>query len=145
LVETPFFVGILHRSRAFAMLRLWSFLRKRLLSFRWAFLGIADLLRHHPNAWVHLLAAIAVVSLGVLFGVSRIEWCLLVLCIAQVLALEALNSAVEYLADRISTEKHPLLGKAKDIAAGAVLLSAMGAAVVGVLIFGPYLWMWWQG
>lgn len=123
----------------------WSFLKKRLLSFRWAFLGIADLLRHHPNAWIHFLAAILVISLGILLGVSHLEWCVLILCISQVLALEAVNSAIEYLADRISMEQHPLLGKAKDIAAGAVLLSAMGAAVVGGLIFVPHLWVWWQG
>lgn len=127
------------------MLNLWSFLKKRVLSFRWAFLGIADLLRHHHNAWIHLLAAVVVVCLGLLLGVSRLEWCLLILCIAQVLALEAINSAIEYLADRISTEHHPLLGKAKDIAAGAVLLSAIGAAVIGGLILGPYLQTWWQG
>ena len=127
------------------MRSLFLFIQKRLLSFRWAFHGIADLLRHHHNAWIHSLAAVVVVVLGLALGVSRLEWCLLVLCIAQVLAFEALNSAVEYLADRISTEQHPLLGKAKDIAAGAVLLSAIGAAVVGLLIFVPYGWAWWQG
>lgn len=127
------------------MQHLWSFLKKRILSFRWAFLGIADLLRHHHNAWIHLLAAVVVVGLGLVLGVSRLEWCILILCIAQVLALEAVNSAIEYLADRISTEQHPLLGKAKDIAAGAVLISAIGAAIIGVLIFVPYLQQWWQG
>jgi diacylglycerol kinase len=65
------------------------------------------------------------------------------LCIALVLALEAVNSAIEYLADKISPEQDPLIGKAKDIAAGAVLIAAIGAAIIGSLIFIPKLIALW--
>jgi len=69
-----------------------------------------------------------------------IEWCLVILAIALVIACEAINTAIEFLTDRVSTEPHPLSGKAKDVAAGAVLISSAGAAVIGVMIFGPKLW-----
>lgn len=116
---------------------IWRFFTQRLKSFRWAFKGLLDLYSHHPNAQVHLLATI-VVLIGVFYwGVSTTEACLLVLCIVLVTAMEAMNSAVEYLADKISSEQDPLIGKAKDIAAAAVLLCSIGAALVGGFIFVP--------
>ncbi len=117
-----------------------SFLKARLHSFKWAFLGVKDLFWNHPNAQVHALATAIVIPLGVYLQISRLEWALLVLCIAFVLSTEALNSAVEYLADKVSPEQDPLIGKAKDIAAAAVLLSSIGAALVGFLILGPPLY-----
>jgi diacylglycerol kinase len=119
---------------------IFSFLKARLHSFKWAFKGIKDLLRHHPNAQVHTLATCLVVPLSFYLKISRIEWAIILLCIALVLSMEALNSAVEYLADKVSPEQDPLIGKAKDIAAAAVLLSSMGAALVGLLILGPPLY-----
>ena len=79
---------------------------------------------------------------GFFFEVSRWEWCLLILCVAVVLAAEAFNSALEYLVDLVSPGQHPLAGKAKDIAAGAVLIVAIGAALVGLLIFIPKALLW---
>jgi diacylglycerol kinase len=67
------------------------------------------------------------------------EWVALVICIVLVLALEAVNTALEYLTDLVSPEYHPLAGKAKDVAAAAVLIAAIGAVWVGILIFMPYL------
>jgi diacylglycerol kinase len=119
---------------------LLSFLKARIHSFKWAFLGIKDLFWKHPNAQVHVLATLLVVPLGIYLQLGRLEWALLVLCIALVLSMEALNSAVEYLADKVSPEHDPLIGKAKDIAAAAVLLASIGAALVGLLILGPPLW-----
>ncbi len=114
-------------------------LKARLNSFRYAFRGIADLLRHTPNARIHLFASCCVVIAGLFFGITRLEWCILILCIALVFAAEAANTAIEYLTDLVSPEYHQLAGKTKDAAAAAVLLAAIGAAIVGIIIFAPYL------
>ena len=111
----------------------------RLKSFRFAFNGLAVLLKTQHNAWLHLLATLVVVALGVSLQVSRMDWCLLTLAISQVWIAEGLNTAVEYLADAVTLEQHPLIGKAKDVAAGAVLLSAVGAAIVGAAVFYPHI------
>lgn len=112
---------------------------KRIASFRYAFRGLSDLFRSQPNARIHLLAAAFAVALGFYCGISRMEWVAISICIALVLALEALNTALEYLTDLVSPEFHPLAGKAKDAAAAAVLLAALGAAAVGLLVFIPHV------
>jgi diacylglycerol kinase (ATP) len=111
----------------------------RVSSFRHAFTGIRVLLESQHNAWIHGAASVAVVIAAAFFGLSRLEWCLVVLAIALVWVAEGVNTALELLADATSPEHHPLVGRAKDVAAGAVLISALGSAVVGVLIFGPRL------
>lgn len=115
-------------------------LRRRVDSFRYAFQGLADLIRNQPNTRIHFGIAILVVGAGFYFGISRLEWVAVVLCITIVIALEALNTALEYLTDLVSPGYHPLAGKAKDAAAAAVVLAAVGAAVVGAVIFGPRVW-----
>lgn len=112
--------------------------RKRIISFRYAFQGLSDLFRSQPNARIHLLAAAVVVAFGYWFRISRMEWVALTICITLVLVLEAVNTALEYLTDLVSPEFHPLAGKAKDVAAAAVLLAAMGALIVGLLIYIPH-------
>lgn len=112
-------------------------LQKRANSFRYAFQGLADLLRSQPNARIHLAAAAAAVAAGFFFHISRMEWVALALSIALVFALEAVNTALEYLTDLVSPAHHPLAGKAKDAAAAAVLVAALGAAAVGLLVFLP--------
>ena len=119
------------------------YIKRRLASFGWAIKGIIDLIRNHPNAQIHVLATFMVLPLGFYFHLPPVEWGLIILCIALVLALEAVNSAVEYLADKISPEQDPLIGKAKDIAAGAVLIAAVGAAIIGSLIFIPKVIALW--
>lgn len=106
-------------------------------AFRDAFRGVAELLHTQRNARFHFVATVVVLAAGLWLGLSLLEWALVALCIALVLALEAVNTALEYLTDLVSPHYHPLAGKAKDIAAGAVLFSAVGAVVVGLLIFGP--------
>ena len=120
-------------------------IKKRLLSFRYAFRGIALLFATQANARIHLTAALAVLAAGVFFQVSRTEWMLLALAICLVLMAEALNTALEFLTDLVSPGHHELAGKAKDAAAGAVLLCALGAAGVGIAIFGPRLFAWLGG
>ncbi|RMF24321.1 MAG: diacylglycerol kinase family protein [Bacteroidetes bacterium] len=111
--------------------------KARFNSFRFAFAGLVELFRSTPNARIHLFFAVAVVAAGFFLHISLLEWMLVVLCMAAVFAAEAFNSALENLTDLSSPQPHPLAGKAKDLAAAAVLLSALGAAVVGLLIFGP--------
>ena len=85
------------------------------------------------------MAMVVVIALGLLFGIKSWEWVVLILCITLVLAAEAFNTAIEFLTDLVSPDYHPLAGKAKDTAAAAVLICAIGAATVGFLILGPYL------
>ncbi|HRH81341.1 MAG TPA: diacylglycerol kinase family protein [Thiobacillaceae bacterium] len=91
------------------------------------------------NFRFHLTAAVAVLALATSLRVSALEWALLLICVFWVLAMEAMNSALETLADRVSRDHDPLIGRAKDVAAAAVLLSALGAACVGLIILLPYL------
>ena len=120
---------------------MFQFIKERLASFRWAIKGLGDLYRNHPNAKVHLLATLLVVPLSFYLQIALVEWCLVVLCIGLVMAMEAMNSALEYLADKVSTEQDELIGKAKDMAAAAVLLASIGAAIVGGIIFLPKLYL----
>lgn len=114
-------------------------LGERLASFRFALAGLATLLREQHNTRIHLAATIAVVVLGFALEVSRGEWMALVIAIALVWMAEAFNTAVEYLSDAAVPEQHPLIGKAKDVAAAGVLLAAAAAALIGALVFLPYL------
>jgi len=100
--------------------------------------GILELLRSQHNAWVHVVATISVITAATFFGVTVTEWCLLVLVITTVWVAEGVNTAFEFLCDVASPDFHPLVKKSKDVAAGAVLLSALGAATVGLIIFIPY-------
>lgn len=113
-------------------------LRGRLASFVHAGRGLRVLL-HEPNARLQLLAATAVIALGGWLDVGRTDWALLVLASGFVLALEAMNTALEALADRVAPERHPLVARAKDVAAGAVLIASIAAALVGFLVLGPPL------
>jgi len=115
------------------------YLAARLESFRCAFRGVWTLLASQQNARIHLLATACACGLGLLIGLSLLEWCAIVVAIVMVWAAEALNTAFELLCDAASPEFHPLVQKGKDVAAGAVLLSALGAVVIGLLVFVPHL------
>lgn len=114
-----------------------DFILKRIRSFRYAIQGIFDLFLSQGNAQVHLLAVVVIVGLGLYLGLSAVEWGLILICMALVLSLEAMNTAVEYIVDLVSPELHPLAGKAKDVAAAAVLLAVMVCGVVWGIIFLP--------
>ena len=111
----------------------------RVESFKHAIHGIGLMLRSQHNAWIHAMATVLVTVFGLLFGVTPSQWCWLVLAIVVVWTAEALNTALEFLADFASPEFHPLVKKAKDVAAGAVLISAMGSVIIGLFVLGPYL------
>ncbi|RMG59319.1 MAG: diacylglycerol kinase family protein [Bacteroidetes bacterium] len=112
----------------------------RIRSFGYAFRGIGIFFRDTPHAQIHLLAIVLISALGGWLGLSATEWCLILICMGLVIVAEALNSALEYLTDLASPEVHPLAGKAKDVAAGAVLLGVIFAAGVWGIIFLPKLW-----
>lgn len=114
----------------------------RIRSMRHAAVGIGEMLVTQHNAWIHATATAVVVCLGLLAGVSSIQWCVLVLAMAAVWVAEALNTAFELLCDVASPDFHPVVKKAKDVAAGAVLLSALGSIVIGLIIFVPYIERW---
>ena len=116
-----------------------SYMKKRKLAFKYAGNGVKRLVGGEAHAKIHLIAAVLVVVFGFLLQLSLLEWCIVILCIGGVFMAEAFNTAIEKLADRISRENDPLIGTAKDVAAGGVLLMSIAAAIVGVIIFLPKL------
>ena len=114
--------------------------RGRLIrSFRYALRGVGLMLALQANARIHALATGVVVALGFVLGLERWEWCAVIGAIGLVWAAEAFNTAIEALTDLVSPGEHPLAGRAKDIAAGAVLCAAITAVVIGFIVFGPRL------
>lgn len=111
----------------------------RIRSVKFALRGIRFLVTSQRNAWIHTAATVAVVATGLMVGLSASLWAWIVVAIGSVWTAEALNTAFEFLADVASPNFHPLVEKAKDVAAGAVLLAAIGAVVIGGLVFWPIL------
>ena len=113
----------------------------RIRSIRCALTGIRVMIFSQHNAWIHAAATLVVVMVSLAFHLTRTEWCWIVLAIISVWTAEALNTAFEFLTDVASPEFHPLAAKAKDVAAGGVLIAAIGSAVIGLLVLGPYVLM----
>ena len=122
-----------------------GFWRSRGKSFACAARGIALLLRTQVNARIHLLATVLVIAAGFAFHLTCSEWIGIAIAIGLVWITEAVNTAIEILADRITRERDEQIGRAKDLAAGAVLLAAISAAVIGVCILGPHVWALLRG
>lgn len=101
--------------------------------------GLAVVLRTQHNAWLHALATAVVFAAGLYVGLSRLEWGAIVLAMMTVWTAEAINTALELVVDLVSPEMHPIAGRAKDVAAGAVLIAACGALIVGALVFVPHI------
>ncbi|NJM07712.1 diacylglycerol kinase family protein [Candidatus Gracilibacteria bacterium] len=114
-------------------------LAKLLRAFRYAFGGLGYLLRTQRNAQIHCLIGLCALALGAFLGLARWEWLALVLTIALVLAAEGVNTAIEAAVDVATEAYHPLARVAKDVAAGAVLICAIAAVIVGCIIFLPHL------
>lgn len=111
-------------------------LRHRAHSFKNAAKGIA-LLFSQANAYIHSGVAGLVIIAGFVFNIALWEWCLLIMCIGSVFCAEAFNTAIEHLSDKVCRHYDPLIGKTKDIAAGAVLITVIAAVAVGLIIFIP--------
>jgi len=110
----------------------------RIRSFRSAIAGIVRMIRCQHNAWIHAVATLVVLGCGFLLQISALDWCWIILAISIVWTAEALNTAFEFLADAASPNPHPLVRDAKDVAAGAVLITAIAAAIIGAIIFWPH-------
>lgn len=108
-------------------------------SFKHAFRGVAIIFKTQHNAWLHGVALVVVVVLGLVLDVSKGEWAALILAITGVLAAEAFNTAVEIDIDLTSPNYHPYARDTKDVASAAVLITALGAFIVGLVIFIPKL------
>ncbi|MEM1111310.1 MAG: diacylglycerol kinase family protein [Pseudomonadota bacterium] len=116
-----------------------TWLQQRAQAFGHALQGVRWLLQETAHAKIHLIASAAVFLLAGWLQIARSDWQVLVLTVALVWLAEGMNSALEYLADAAVPEHHPLVGKAKDVAAGAVLTSASFAIVMAWLVFAPYV------
>jgi len=114
-------------------------IRSRFNSFKFAFQGLYTLFKEQPNARIHLVCSILVIFLGFLFGINKTDWTILILVILLVLITEGINTAIEYLCDKTTTEIDPLIKKSKDVAAASVLLSTFGAVIIGIIIFSSYI------
>jgi len=120
-----------------------SFITNRARSFCYAMQGIVAFLKKEPNGQIQLFAAIAVTTAGFYFKISGIEWCIQTLCIAFVLSLEMVNSTIEKHIDCLTAEFKPELKYIKDVAAGAVLISALASMVIATIIYLPKIKEYW--
>lgn len=112
----------------------------RLKSFKYAFNGIKILIKEEPNARIHLLASLVVIMLSVVLEINVMEWVAVVFCIGFVLVAETFNTSLENISDFISPEKNETIKTIKDLAAAAVLLSALTAFTIGLIIFIPKIY-----
>ena len=114
-------------------------LQKRARSLGFAWHGLVVLIHTQHNAWIHAVATLVVLGAGLVAGLSRVDWALLTLATAAVWSAEALNTAVEALGDAVSPCDNELIRVAKDVAAGAVLVAAVGSVIIASLVFWPHL------
>ena len=119
-----------------------TWISARYHSFGYAFRGIIYLFKTQPNAQIHAVAAVLVILLGFLFHISPLEWALIAISIGAVITTELINTAIESLTDLLSPEIQPKAGFVKDLAAGAVLVSAIAAGCIGCIIFVPKFFEW---
>lgn len=111
----------------------------RIRSFGYALRGLCFMLKTQHNTWIHLAATIVVVAAGFWLGIAPGDWRWIILAIALVWVAEIVNTAFEHLCDVVQPEFHASVRTAKDVAAGAVLVAAIAAVIIGVLVFLPYL------
>jgi len=102
--------------------------------------GLAHVFKTERNARIHVATAFGSIILGLVLGLSLIEWALILVAVTLVFVGEMLNTVVERIVDLMILQKHPLAQQAKDVAAGAVLVAAVSSVAIGLLVFGPHLW-----
>ncbi len=113
--------------------------KKRMKSFTFAWKGIRNLVSREHNMRIHCFAAAAVIVAGFAFGVSKGEWIAIIVSIAIVMTAEAFNTAIERIVDLVSPGFNEKAGEIKDLASGAVLITAIAAAIIGLIVFIPYV------
>lgn len=119
----------------------WRFIIRRFRAFKHAFSGWIFVLKTQENAWLHSVATVLVVLLGLWLKLPPRDWAVLILAIAMVWTAEFINTSLEAVVDLASPEKHPLAKAGKDVGAAAVLIAALSSVVIGLLILGPPLWL----
>ena len=118
-----------------------EFLRSRLRAFRYAFAGWWFVIRTQRNAWIHAVISLMAISLAIWLKIDAQDWAVLILTITIVWTAEFLNTALEAVVDLASPQHHPLARVGKDVGAAAVMIAAASSVVIGLLIFGPPLWV----
>jgi len=108
---------------------------KNLQTFKHAITGITHVFKKEQNFRIHSIAAILVIIAGIIFSIDKTEWLIIIIAITSVITLELLNSAIEYVCNFISPEYHEKIKIIKDASAGAVLIAAIGAFIIGLVIF----------
>jgi diacylglycerol kinase len=114
-------------------------MKKFIQSFLYAIKGISVSMKEQRSLKIQMFVAVITLGAGFYFRISDIEWCIVLLSIGLVIGFEMINTAIENLVNLVTTERKPLAGKVKDIAAGAVLVVAIMAVIVGLVIFGKYI------
>ncbi len=113
-----------------------EFLRTRRRSFAWAFRGLVYAFKTQPNIWVHAVATLLVIAVSIWLQISKIEWLAIIMAIGLVWVAELMNTVAETIVNISSPDKHPLARIAKDLAAAAVLITAIVAATIGIIVLG---------
>lgn len=113
--------------------------RFSILSFKYAFEGLLVAIKEEPNLKFHFLIGLLVIVLSFVLNISRQDWMVIFILIGFVIAIELTNTAIEAVVDHFVSKEHPGAKLSKDISAGAVLIAALTAAIVGAMIFLPYL------
>ena len=117
-----------------------SYLKKLINKFKYAFNGLIEGLLHDSSIQIQYFIAACVIIFCLFLPLSKIEWSIILLIIALVIALEYLNSALELICDFISEQYHPLIKKIKDYGSGVVLVVSLFAIIIAILIIGDKLW-----
>ena len=112
-------------------------MKKLIKSFKYAFEGIFKVIKEEQNMKIHIAIMILVIIFGILFKISKIEWIICIALFGLVISMELINTAIENTVDLITKEKNEQAKIAKDVAAGAVLVSTIAAATIGLMIFVP--------
>lgn len=114
----------------------------RILSFKFALTGVLSALKEEPNLKFHFIAGLLVVLISLFFNISKSDWMIIIFLTGFVISLELTNTAIEAVVDAFTDKEHPGAKLAKDISAGAVLVAAITSAIIGIIIFWPYLLKW---
>jgi diacylglycerol kinase len=131
---------IWHSNSEIIIFPMLAFLRSRTLSFRNAFTGWKYVLRTQRNAWIHAAISLVVIIMALWLRLPARDWALLIFAFALVWVAEAINTALEAVVNLASPQSHPLAKIGKDVSAGAVLIAACAAILIGLLVLGPPLW-----
>ena len=116
-----------------------TYIKNRFKAFYFAFSGIRNAFKSELNLQLQLIIALVVISAGFYFSISKLEWSLILFCICLVIALEMFNSAIEKQCDLYTKEHNQKIKYIKDVCAGAVLITSIVSAIIGSMIFWPYL------